>query len=145
MFFVMLGLLIWWNKNIFFPFQGADLSHVFCTKDAAAVIKSYSPELIVHPVLEESYGVRWFIFHNNFICPTSIWALLLKELLIFWIDFFVFLFFRDDEKRIISGKVLAEVAKWMERFDCLVIGPGLGRDPFLLVSFLFVQFLEELS
>lgn len=38
--------------------QGADLSHVFCTKDAATVIKSYSPELIVHPVLEESYGVR---------------------------------------------------------------------------------------
>ncbi len=32
-------------------FQGADLSHVFCTKDAAPVIKSYSPELIVHPVL----------------------------------------------------------------------------------------------
>ncbi|CAL8081955.1 unnamed protein product [Prunus armeniaca] len=75
---------------------GADLSHVFCTKDAASVIKSYSPELIVHPVLEESYGVR------------------------------------DDEKRVISGKILAEVAKWMERFDCLVVGPGLGRDPFLL-------------
>ncbi|RRT65298.1 hypothetical protein B296_00038130 [Ensete ventricosum] len=36
---------------------GADLSHVFCTKDAATVIKSYSPELIVHPVLEESYSV----------------------------------------------------------------------------------------
>ncbi|XP_028847709.1 ATP-dependent (S)-NAD(P)H-hydrate dehydratase isoform X2 [Denticeps clupeoides] len=31
---------------------GADLSHVFCTKDAATVIKSYSPELIVHPVLD---------------------------------------------------------------------------------------------
>ncbi|XP_030057412.1 ATP-dependent (S)-NAD(P)H-hydrate dehydratase isoform X2 [Microcaecilia unicolor] len=31
---------------------GADLSHVFCTKDAAAAIKSYSPELIVHPVLD---------------------------------------------------------------------------------------------
>jgi ATP-dependent NAD(P)H-hydrate dehydratase len=39
--------------------QGADLSHVFCTKDAAPVIKSYSPELIVHPVLEESYSVRY--------------------------------------------------------------------------------------
>lgn len=38
--------------------QGADLSHVFCTKDAAPVIKSYSPELIVHPILEESYSVR---------------------------------------------------------------------------------------
>ncbi|PIA40419.1 hypothetical protein AQUCO_02500251v1 [Aquilegia coerulea] len=75
---------------------GADLSHVFCTKDAAAVIKSYSPELIVHPVLEESYSVR------------------------------------DDEKRAVSTKVLAEVARWMERFDCLVVGPGLGRDPFLL-------------
>jgi NAD(P)H-hydrate repair Nnr-like enzyme with NAD(P)H-hydrate dehydratase domain len=32
-------------------FQGADLSYVFCTHDAAPVIKSYSPELIVYPVL----------------------------------------------------------------------------------------------
>lgn len=31
---------------------GADLSHVFCTRDAALVIKSYSPDLIVHPVLD---------------------------------------------------------------------------------------------
>ncbi|MCD7468842.1 hypothetical protein HAX54_007350 [Datura stramonium] len=75
---------------------GADLSHVFCTKDAAPVIKSYSPELIVHPVLEESYSIR------------------------------------DEEKSSISAKVIAEVEKWMERFDCLVVGPGLGRDPFLL-------------
>ncbi|XP_061092442.1 ATP-dependent (S)-NAD(P)H-hydrate dehydratase isoform X2 [Conger conger] len=36
---------------------GADLSHVFCTKDAATVIKSYSPELIVHPVLDGSNAV----------------------------------------------------------------------------------------
>ncbi|KAI8005455.1 ATP-dependent (S)-NAD(P)H-hydrate dehydratase [Camellia lanceoleosa] len=75
---------------------GADLSHVFCTKDAAPVIKGYSPELIVHPILEESYSVR------------------------------------DEDKRSILDKVLAEVEKWMERFDCLVVGPGLGRDPFLL-------------
>ncbi|XP_043724368.1 ATP-dependent (S)-NAD(P)H-hydrate dehydratase-like [Telopea speciosissima] len=75
---------------------GADLSHVFCTKEAATVIKSYSPEIIVHPVLEESYSIK------------------------------------EDEKRSISAKVLAEVSKWMERFDCLVVGPGLGRDPFLL-------------
>ncbi|XP_062177201.1 ATP-dependent (S)-NAD(P)H-hydrate dehydratase [Alnus glutinosa] len=75
---------------------GADLSHVFCTKDAASVIKSYSPELIVHPILEESYNVR------------------------------------DEDKLSTLGKVLAEVDKWMERFDCLVVGPGLGRDPFLL-------------
>lgn len=31
---------------------GGDLSHVFCTRDAASVIKSYSPELIVHPILD---------------------------------------------------------------------------------------------
>ncbi|KAK1563122.1 hypothetical protein Q3G72_022683 [Acer saccharum] len=36
----------------------ADLSHLFCTKDAAPVIKGYSPELIVHPNLEESYSIR---------------------------------------------------------------------------------------
>lgn len=32
-----------------------------------------------------------------------------------------------------SAKVLSEVGKWMARFDCIVVGPGLGRDPFLLV------------
>ncbi|XP_006851604.1 PREDICTED: ATP-dependent (S)-NAD(P)H-hydrate dehydratase [Chrysochloris asiatica] len=37
---------------------GADLSHVFCTKDAASVIKSYSPELIVHPVLDSPHAVH---------------------------------------------------------------------------------------
>lgn len=52
--------------TIFPSMQGADLSHVFCTKDAAPVIKSYSSELIVHPVLEESYSVR-YDFHALFI------------------------------------------------------------------------------
>eukprot|EP00070_Physeter_catodon_P046182 XP_028353076.1 ATP-dependent (S)-NAD(P)H-hydrate dehydratase isoform X1 [Physeter catodon] len=37
---------------------GADLSHVFSTQDAAAVIKSYSPELIVHPVLDSPSAVQ---------------------------------------------------------------------------------------
>ncbi|SPP85583.1 ATP-dependent (S)-NAD(P)H-hydrate dehydratase [Drosophila guanche] len=31
---------------------GADLAHVFCQANAASVIKSYSPDLIVHPVLD---------------------------------------------------------------------------------------------
>ncbi|CAH2072385.1 unnamed protein product [Thlaspi arvense] len=78
---------------------GADLSHVFCTKDAAPVIKSYSPELIVHPVLEESYSISQL---------------------------------SEEDKRKVQEKVIGEVDKWMQRFDCLVIGPGLGRDPFLL-------------
>lgn len=37
--------------------MGADLSHVFCTEGAATVIKSYSPELIVHPYLPDSNGI----------------------------------------------------------------------------------------
>ncbi|XP_038056666.1 ATP-dependent (S)-NAD(P)H-hydrate dehydratase-like [Patiria miniata] len=37
---------------------GCDLSHVFCAKEAAPVIKSYSPELIVHPVLDSDDGVE---------------------------------------------------------------------------------------
>ncbi|GAV60909.1 Carb_kinase domain-containing protein [Cephalotus follicularis] len=78
---------------------GADLSHVFCTKDAAPVIKGYSPELIVHPILMESYSVSGL---------------------------------SDEDRRYISRNAISEVDKWMERFDCLVVGPGLGRDPLLL-------------
>ncbi|KAM5278804.1 ATP-dependent (S)-NAD(P)H-hydrate dehydratase isoform 3-T3 [Hipposideros larvatus] len=62
---------------------GADLSHVFCTREAAPVIKSYSPELIVHPVLDSPDAVH-------------------------------------------------EVEKWLPRLHALVVGPGLGRDDFLL-------------
>lgn len=32
---------------------GADLVHIFCCKAASTPIKSFSPELIVHPVLDE--------------------------------------------------------------------------------------------
>lgn len=39
--------------------QGADLSHVICSPTAANSIKSYSPDLIVHPILGED---RFVIF-----------------------------------------------------------------------------------
>ncbi|XP_031628750.1 ATP-dependent (S)-NAD(P)H-hydrate dehydratase [Contarinia nasturtii] len=32
---------------------GADIVHIFCSHDAAIPIKSYSPELMVHPVLDD--------------------------------------------------------------------------------------------
>lgn len=35
--------------------MGADLSYVFCTPSAAPVIKCYSPELIVMPMLPETH------------------------------------------------------------------------------------------
>ena len=40
---------------------GCDLSHVFCTSAASPVIKSYSPELIVHPLLDEVDALNEFL------------------------------------------------------------------------------------
>uniref|UniRef100_A0A6V7ICM1 ATP-dependent (S)-NAD(P)H-hydrate dehydratase n=1 Tax=Bracon brevicornis TaxID=1563983 RepID=A0A6V7ICM1_9HYME len=37
---------------------GADLVHIFCTKDAGGPIKSFSPEPIVHPILDHSDAIR---------------------------------------------------------------------------------------
>lgn len=45
---------------------GCDLVHVFCMKEAAPVIKSYSPELIVHPLLDSPNALEaiseWLIY-----------------------------------------------------------------------------------
>ncbi|XP_077984226.1 ATP-dependent (S)-NAD(P)H-hydrate dehydratase-like [Glandiceps talaboti] len=53
---------------------GCDLSHVFCTSDASPVIKSYSPELIVHPFLDRKTAIEdissWlYKFHSVVIGP----------------------------------------------------------------------------
>ncbi|KAK3768078.1 hypothetical protein RRG08_009204 [Elysia crispata] len=53
---------------------GADLSHVFCTEAASPVIKSYSPELIVHPVLDWTNSVEEILqwlprFHSIIVGP----------------------------------------------------------------------------
>ena len=37
---------------------GCDLVHVICEQEAGQVIKSYSPELIVHPVLDTEYALE---------------------------------------------------------------------------------------
>lgn len=37
---------------------GADLVHIFCAKEAAQPIKSYSPDLIVHPLLDHPDAVE---------------------------------------------------------------------------------------
>lgn len=34
--------------------SGSDLSHIFCTYNAGIPIKSYTPEIIVHPILKAS-------------------------------------------------------------------------------------------
>ena len=37
---------------------GCDLVHVMCEREAGQVIKSYSPELIVHPILDTEYALE---------------------------------------------------------------------------------------
>ncbi|KNC78677.1 YjeF [Sphaeroforma arctica JP610] len=71
--------------------QGADIAHVFCTAGAGPIIKSYSPELIVHPYLLELS--------------------------------------RPDKSK--QESVTSEIRKWLDKFDVLVVGPGLGRNDFL--------------
>ena len=82
---------------------GADLSHVFCTNGAATVIKSYSPELIVHPYLPDSEDV-----------PLSQPAM------------------SDSQQKTLKEKAVRAICDWLYKFDVLVIGPGLGRDPLVL-------------
>eukprot|EP01025_Chloroclados_australasicus_P051384 TRINITY_DN5980_c0_g2_i2.p1 TRINITY_DN5980_c0_g2~~TRINITY_DN5980_c0_g2_i2.p1 ORF type:complete len:364 (+),score=28.98 TRINITY_DN5980_c0_g2_i2:47-1138(+) len=83
---------------------GADLSHVFCTEGAASVIKSYSPEIIVHPYLKESTEVQ-------------------------------------------SGEpmdaIIQSVENWLPRFDCLVIGPGMGRDGYIMETVTQIMILAK--
>ncbi|CAK0739311.1 hypothetical protein CVIRNUC_001155 [Coccomyxa viridis] len=77
---------------------GADLSHVFCTEGAATVIKSYSPELIVHPYLPDSNDVVVEIHGEEVAHRDAVW------------------------------RAVGATHHWMDRFDVVVIGPGLGRD-----------------
>ena len=37
---------------------GADLVHIFCTKEASLPIKSFSPELIIHPLLDSHDPIK---------------------------------------------------------------------------------------
>jgi ATP-dependent NAD(P)H-hydrate dehydratase len=38
---------------------GADLAHIFCSKSSSVSIKSYSPEIIVHPIFTSEEEVRY--------------------------------------------------------------------------------------
>ncbi|QDZ20757.1 ATP-dependent (S)-NAD(P)H-hydrate dehydratase [Chloropicon primus] len=79
---------------------GADLSHVFTTRGAATVIKTYSPELIVHPYLYESEDLGGEAEARG-----------------------------DAE---LPERAVERVCEWLPKLSCLVVGPGLGRDPVAL-------------
>ena len=84
--------------------MGADLAHVFCAEGAGQVIKSYSPELIVHPYLREG----------------------IKEVTV-TVDGEAVHAVTYDEEAVFEA--MERVTPWLHRMDALVVGPGLGRDP----------------
>ena len=69
--------------------MGADLSHVICAPSAADAIKSYAPDLIVHPILRP---------------PSPAY----REV------------------------VESELSSLLSRLHVLVIGPGLGREDYMI-------------
>mmetsp|Transcript_50162 Transcript_50162/g.129107 ORF Transcript_50162/g.129107 Transcript_50162/m.129107 type:complete len:368 (-) Transcript_50162:122-1225(-) len=88
---------------------GADLVHIFCSHRASVPIKSYSPELIVHPYLHESD------------LPPVIGDGGLPDV--------------TEGEHASKMRVGTEKAvRWLKNIDTLVVGPGLGRDPSMLRS-----------
>ncbi|KRX00633.1 hypothetical protein PPERSA_00860 [Pseudocohnilembus persalinus] len=83
---------------------GGDLAHIFCTKSAATAIKSYSPEIIVHP----------FLFAEEEI-TTELKMRLSKEQL---------QNFREQQVK----ETIENVHSWQAALHAFIIGPGIGRD-----------------
>ena len=69
------------------------------------MIKAYSPELIVHPYLFESATV----IDDNDRASTS-------------------------GRRELADRAVDRVSEWLPKLSCLVVGPGLGRDPLVLLQ-----------
>ena len=84
--------------------MGADLAHVFCAEGAGQVIKSYSPELIVHPYLREGVKDVTVIVDGEEVHAVTY-----------------------DEDAVFEA--MERTTPWLHRMDAIVVGPGLGRDP----------------
>ncbi|KAK3393491.1 Ribokinase-like protein [Podospora didyma] len=81
---------------------GCDMSHVICTPAAAAVIKTYSPNLMVHPLMRSMPASSSSIVSS--ITGSSSSA--------------------DTDPSQVASRIIA----MLDRLHVLVIGPGLGRD-----------------
>ncbi|KAK2799010.1 hypothetical protein FQN50_008637 [Emmonsiellopsis sp. PD_5] len=78
---------------------GCDMSHIICEPSAATVIKSYSPNLMVHPILQSTNSLPSSQTSKN---P-----------------------FQRPDPRSLADPIIS----FLPRLHVLVIGPGLGRDP----------------
>lgn len=77
-------------------------SHVICTPTAATVIKSYSPNLMVHPLMRSSPSSPSAPVTGG---PSS----------------------ADTD----PAQIAARIIPMLDRLHVLVVGPGLGRDPLM--------------
>ncbi|KAI0008547.1 H-hydrate dehydratase [Xylariaceae sp. FL0662B] len=90
---------------------GCDMSHVICTPAAAAVIKTYSPNLMVHPLMRQSPAPPP---PENTTSTNSTNTTANTDN-------------NDDEATRISRGII----DMLPRLHVLVVGPGLGRDPLM--------------
>ncbi|UNI21004.1 ATP-dependent NAD(P)H-hydrate dehydratase [Purpureocillium takamizusanense] len=81
---------------------GCDMSHVICTPGAAAVIKTYSPNLMVHPLMRQSSSEKSSEQQQQ------------KG--------------SDSDAEHVAARIVEEM---LPRLHVLVVGPGLGRDPLM--------------
>lgn len=110
---------------------GADLSHIVCEKLAAPIIKSYSPDLMVHPYLYDILNPEVERF-----APRDVWEGLQSKLLEEALELKVL-------DSVIDKHILPKVLKLVERIDMFIVGPGFGRDPLMLKT--LIRIVEEIK
>lgn len=110
---------------------GADLSHVICERQAAPIIKSYSPDLMIHPYLLDLDNPAINL------SKTDIEKFKTTPL----IDLIGLSSSKLDT--IIDELVLPKVTQLLTRTDIVVVGPGFGRDPLMMKS--LVRIIEEIK
>ncbi|EDK46634.1 hypothetical protein PVL30_005545 [Lodderomyces elongisporus] len=110
---------------------GADLSHVICEKQAAPVIKSYTPDLMVHPYLLDLENPSLKIDDDEL---HRLKNLSIEEIL-------------ESNSgvltKIIDDLILPKVQTLLSKSDIVVVGPGFGRDPLMLKT--LVRIIEEIK
>ncbi|EGV64265.1 ADP-dependent NAD(P)H-hydrate dehydratase [Yamadazyma tenuis] len=112
---------------------GSDLTHVICEKVAAPIIKSYSPDLMVHPYLFDT-GNPEITSQFSPDQMEELRTLSLKDVI------------KPSFKLLdgfIESKVLPKVLGLIDRCDIFIIGPGFGRDSLMVKS--MIKILEQIK
>lgn len=84
------------------------MAYIFCCKEASVPIKTYSPEVIVLPLLRTTAEAEqeFNIAHGDSLTT--------------------------EQYEQVKNQVVEDLTAWIKPLHALVIGPGLGRDPLVL-------------